>query len=154
MDHVESNAAQRARLIALVERLSDEDLSREIRDGWTVSGMLAHLAYLDRLRLAGWEYALRSGKAEPQHMFRQRSEVDVINDASQPLLLAIPPREAARQAVEAAEAVDRVVESLPPALVQAYLATGEDHDTRMLYRGIHRKMHLDEIEVFLSQKSR
>ena len=145
--HNQANATSLSRLRALVVRLSDDDLQREIRDGWTVSALLAHLAFLDRLRFEGWVRQEQAG--EKLQFFAAGSEVDVINEASQPAMLAIPPREAARQAIEAAEAVDRKVASLDPRLVDMYLSTGTDYDRRMLYRSIHRNMHLEEIEQLL-----
>src|SRR5690348_2544708 len=100
--HNEQNDAQRARLEALVERLTDDELQREMRDGWTVAGLLAQMAMLDRLRLEGWK--LQEQSPEHQRWFVPGIEHNQINDASQPLLLAIPGREAGRLAVEAAEA--------------------------------------------------
>ena len=45
------------------------------------------------------------------------TEVDiVVNDLSLPLWAAIPPREAVRLALEAAETLDQRLESYPPAL--------------------------------------
>jgi hypothetical protein len=149
--HNQANATSLARLRDLIERLSDDDLRREMRDGWTVSALLAHLAFLDRLRLEGW--LKQEQNAEKLQFFAAGSEVDVINEASQPAMLAIPPREAVRQALEAAEAVDRKVASLDPRLVEMYLSTGTDYDRRMLYRSIHRNMHLDEIERIVKRET-
>lgn len=154
MSHIEKNAAERERLRLLVETLSDEDLAQEVRDGWTVGAMLAHLALLDRLRLVGWERHLQTGQTKPERWFSLEVEQDMINNASQPLLLAIPPRDAAMEAIAAAEAVDLAIENLPPGLVQAYLATGDEHERRMLDRSIHRRKHLDEIEQFISRTAR
>jgi hypothetical protein len=142
--YVEGNNAERARLKMLGESLTDEQLQREMRDGWTVASMFAHLAMLDRLRLEGWELQTRS--PEHQRWFVPGIEINQINEATKSLLLAIPPREAVRLAVEAAEAIDSKVASLSPDLVQSYESANEDHETRMLNRWIHRRMHLDEIE--------
>ena len=45
--YVEENRAQLERLRALVDRLSDQELSRPMEAGWTVAGVLAHLAFWD-----------------------------------------------------------------------------------------------------------
>ena len=42
------NAAVTARLQALVSRLSDADLGRDLGGGWTVAVALSHLAFWDR----------------------------------------------------------------------------------------------------------
>src|ERR671939_89289 len=39
---------ERQRLEALVRRLSDPELTRQMDDGWTVAAVLAHLALWDR----------------------------------------------------------------------------------------------------------
>jgi uncharacterized damage-inducible protein DinB len=143
-NYSEANEAATTRLRALVERLSDDDLCREVHDGWTVAALLAHLALLDQLRLEGWVKQEQS--SEKLAFFASTDELDVINAASQPMLLAIPPREAARQAIDAAESIDREIASLNPRLVESYLSTGSEYDRRMLDRSIHRNMHLDEIE--------
>ena len=44
--YIERNEASRARLRALLDRLSDEDLGRKVGD-WTVAMSLAHLAFWD-----------------------------------------------------------------------------------------------------------
>ena len=61
-----------------------------------------------------------------------------------PEWLALPPHEAARLVVEAAEAVDRKAESLSVELVENIVATGE---LWRLARALHRREHLDQIEL-------
>src|SRR2546427_7413164 len=46
--YVARNNAERARLEALVARLTDADLRRPLAAGWTVAGVLAHLAFWDQ----------------------------------------------------------------------------------------------------------
>jgi hypothetical protein len=69
--------------------------------------------------------------------------VDWINDAGKPLCLALPPRVAARLAVEAAEAADRRVAAASDALLAANMAAGSPLS---MSRAAHRREHLDEIE--------
>ena len=45
--YVTLNQTQLARLEALVSRLGDRELSRPLEAGWTVAGVLAHLAFWD-----------------------------------------------------------------------------------------------------------
>ena len=46
--YVAQNKAQLDRLRAFVDSASDADLSRPMPAGWTISGVLAHLAYWDQ----------------------------------------------------------------------------------------------------------
>jgi Mycothiol maleylpyruvate isomerase N-terminal domain len=138
--YVARNNAERDRLKALVARCSDADLARPMPAGWTVSGVLGHLAFWDQRileLLARWE---RSGVAPNQQI---EADVDWINDAGKPLFLAVPPRKAAELAVAIAEATDRKVETLPEDLVARNAAAGSPLN---LSRADHRREHLDDIE--------
>src|SRR5205807_8084529 len=115
---VGENSRQRERLKALVSRLSDANLRRLLGEGWTVSTALAHMAFWDRRAfgmLERWERGEAPSPADPVGL----------NAALLPEWLALLPREAARLAVEAAEAVDRKAESLSVELVEKIAATGE-----------------------------
>jgi Mycothiol maleylpyruvate isomerase N-terminal domain len=143
--YVARNNAERDRLKALVARCSDADLARPMPAGWTVSGVLGHLAFWDQRileLLARWE---RSGVAPNQQI---EADVDWINDAGKPLLLAVPPRKAAELAVAIAEATDRKVETLPDDLVARNAAAGNPLN---LSRADHRREHLDDIERALKR---
>ena len=62
------NDAERARLRALVGRLGDTDLARPLDAGWTVAGVLAHLAFWDQriiVLLDEWEPGLTWTTLEP-----------------------------------------------------------------------------------------
>ena len=56
---------------------------------------------------------------------------------------ALPPREAARLAMEAAQAIDEGVESLDAGTVDAIVAGGESWLVR---RALHRREHREQIE--------
>ena len=138
--HQVQNDKERARLEALVGRLSDADLQRPMPGGWTVASVLAHLAYWDQrtyLLLDRWQ---RDGAAPVAF---EEAQVDWINDAAKPMFLALAPRRAADLAVAIAEATDRKVASLPDDLVRRSTAPGS---AITLVRADHRREHLDEIE--------
>ena len=140
--YVALNDAQRQRLSALVRRLSDAELGRALAAGWTVAGVLGHLAFWDQRILVLLERWEREGvSAVPPPL--DHGAVDWINDATKPLLLALPPRRAAELAVAIAEAVDREVAGLPDELVARNAAAGNPVN---LLRAEHRREHLDEIE--------
>jgi hypothetical protein len=98
---IEENARERERLRILIEGLSDAQLSARLGADWTVAVALAHLAFWDQRSLVlirGWK---QSGVVEPSPV-----DIAVLNDALLPLWLALPPRRAARLALECAEAID------------------------------------------------
>ena len=141
--YVNDNAKERARLTALVARLSDADLARPMAAGWTVASVLGHLAFWDQrilVLLEGWE---RSGAAPSAN---RDEDVDWINDAGKPFLRALPPRRMAELAVAIAEAVDRKLEALPDAFVRGNAAAGHPLN---FTRAQHRREHLDDIEAAL-----
>lgn len=138
--HVAENRTQLERLRALVGRLSDQDLGRPMPGGWTVASVLGHVAFWDQRSLDLLQRWTKEGK-EPGVM--RQVDVDWINDATRPLLLAIPPRRAAELTLSIAEAVDRVVEGLPDEIVTRNAAIGGVVNLR---RAEHRSEHLDEIE--------
>ena len=135
------NARERARLVKLVNRLTDDELSQVCyTEGWTIAVVLAHLAFWDQRRIV----MLRKWKQKG--VTPSPSDDDVLNDSLLPFLLAISHRQAPNLAVSTAEALDRELEALSPDLINTIEKLGDRH---ALNRGIHRKMHLDEIEAFL-----
>ena len=140
---VDDNSKERARLKALVARLSDADLARPLPAGWTVAGVLGHLAFWDQrilVLLDAWE---RTGAAPTPN---RDEDIDWINDAGKPFLLALSPRRAADLSVAIAEAVDDKVQTLADDFVARIAATGNPINLR---RAEHRHEHLDAIEAAL-----
>ncbi len=135
--YMAQNIAERERLRALVARMSESDLTRVVEHGWTVAAVLVHLAFWDRQRLFTLKRWLQDGQ------LLLPGEPDVINDAVAVISNAIPPREAALLAVEAAEAIDYELEQLTPEQVAALESAGM---TRLLNRSLHRRDHLEQIE--------
>lgn len=141
---VAENTAERERLAALVARLSDEELTRPMAAGWTVAGVLAHMAFWDAR--AVYLMSKWAGGAAPSEADREPEDVDWINDAAKPLCLALPPRTAAQLALGVAEEADRGVEALSDAMVARIVAIGQPLN---LSRAAHRREHLDDIERYL-----
>lgn len=140
--YIADNDTQRARLKALLAR-SDADLARPMPGGWTVAGVLGHLAFWDQRALVLLEHWEKTGQAPPRY---SEEDVDWINDAAKPMLLAVPPRQAAQLALAIAEAVDAKVAGLSDDLVRRNAAA----ETPIgLARAVHRREHLDEIEGVL-----
>jgi uncharacterized damage-inducible protein DinB len=139
---VAENHAERARLQTLVTRLDDADLARPMPAGWTVAAVLAHLAFWDQRLLILLEHGERLGSAAMPEAVRE-ADIDWINDAAKPLMLALPPRTAAHLAVSIADTLDRTIEALPDDFLARNAAAGTP---LYLNRANHRGQHLDEIE--------
>jgi hypothetical protein len=145
--YVAENRAQLERLRALTKKLSDQQLAASMEAGWTVAAVLAHLAFWDqRIVLLVDQWA--GGRGTPPAAYDGAS-VDWINDAGKLLCLALPPRVAARMAIEAAEAADERVAGLSEAQLTANVAAGRPIS---VLRAEHRREHLDEIERALSAR--
>lgn len=141
--YVQKNDQELARLKALVARCSDADLAKPMPAGWTVAGVLGHLAFWDQRILELLQRWEQQGIAPSTEV---ETDIDWINDAGKPLMLALPPRKAAELAIAIAEATDRKVATLADDLVARNAAAGSPLN---LSRAEHRGEHLDEIERVL-----
>jgi hypothetical protein len=137
VDDKQENETSRARMTALVGRLSDEQLATPMENDWTVSAYLAHIAFFDRRAL---ELAGKFKTAAD--VYRSPMDVHVLNDALLPQWRLLDPRAAANDALAAAAAVDAAIAALPDDVI----ARIQELDSISLNRGTHRKTHLDEIE--------
>ena len=68
---------------------------------------------------------------------------EAINEGMLPAWRLVPPRDAARLALEAASAIDTAVATLEEAIVEAFVARDE---AWMLKRYLHRRDHIAQIE--------
>jgi hypothetical protein len=136
---VERNRASTERIRALAASLTDEQMQHPVGEHWTVAIALAHLAFWDRRVMYVLDITERDGK-----LFIP--EIDIfVNDLSLPLWAAIPPREAARIAIETSEELDRRLEDYSPALIEEIHAYNE----RWVVRALHRGEHLNEVDAAL-----
>lgn len=136
---VDLNRASTERIRSLAGRLSDEEMQHRVGEHWTVAIVMAHLAFWDRRVMYVLDMTERDHK-----LFIP--EIDIfVNDLSLPLWAAIPPREAARIAIETAETLDKRLESFPPDLLEEIYA----YNKRWVIRALHRGEHLGEAEAAL-----
>ena len=135
----ELNRASRERIRALAERLTDAEMQTKVGEHWTVGIVFAHLAWWDQRVIHILEMTERDGKLFPL-------EIDtVVNDLSLPLWAVIPPREAARIAIETSEILDKRLEEFSPSLLEAVY----NHNKRWVVRALHRDEHLNEADAAL-----
>ena len=143
--YIEENTRERERQRALVERLDDDALRLAVNPHWTVAAVLGHIAFWDGRVLALADKLERgepftSSDAEPE-------DVDWINDATRPLIHAIPPRELARLSLQIAEETDARVAVLP----LDRLWPQDPESPLYAVRASHRGEHLDEVEAALAR---
>jgi Mycothiol maleylpyruvate isomerase N-terminal domain len=141
--YIAENDHERRRLEALVGKLDDAALSRPMPAGWTVAGVLAHLAFWDQRIVTFIELLKRGAKIPTENAV----DVEWINEAAKPTQLALPPRRAAALAVETARAIDQALATLSDELLAKNAAAGSPINLR---RAEHRREHLDEIEQVLA----
>ena len=145
-DWIALNAAATTRLNALLDRLSPTEYARS-EDGWTISAMLAHLAFWDRrgaIILSAWDAG-----HDPRRLDDDFYDSHVLNDALIPEWIALSGPESARLVREAAANIDSVVASLKPSTVEAVAAMDE---LWRLRRHNHRMEHVNQIAALLSAR--
>jgi uncharacterized damage-inducible protein DinB len=136
---IEQNRASTERIRKLVSKLSDKELQNPVGEHWTVAITLAHLAFWDRRVMFILDKTKQDGKLSAP-------EIDVVvNDISLPHWAAIPPREATRLAVEAAQTLDKRLEEYPQELLEQVYNSNK----RWVIRALHRGEHLDEVDEAL-----
>lgn len=136
------NAVWREKLISLTKRLSDKELGRQAGEsGWTVGGLLGHMAFYDLRSVALLERWKKDGIA-PSPL-----DIDIVNDAARPLLNAVAPGEMKRLVVDAAVAVDAAIDALEPDFLSRIEPEGKPF---RLNRAGHREHHLEQIEKALA----
>jgi hypothetical protein len=141
-EYVRANDESRARLRALVERLDRKELTHSAMEGWSVSALLAHLAFWDRFNVRRWRSRLAGTQLPALGVLD-----DLINDSALPAWTALPPEVAARDVLATAEEGDAFVAALASETTSRRMT--EDRP-RSLFRSEHRREHLDEIERALA----
>ena len=136
---IELNRASTERIRKLAASLNDQQMQTKVGEHWTVAIALAHLAFWDRRVIYVLDMTERDGK-----LFIP--EIDIfVNDLSLPLWAAIPPREAARIAIETSETLDKRLEEFSPTLLEEIY----NYNKRWVIRALHRGEHLDEVDAAL-----
>ena len=143
--YIEENTRERERMRALVERLDEDELRLPVNPHWTVAAVFGHIAFWDGRVLALADKLERGEPFTPSDA--EPEDVDWINDASRPLIHAIPPREVARLSLQIAEETDARVATLPLDRLWP-----QDPDSPLYaVRASHRGEHLDDVEAVLAR---
>jgi hypothetical protein len=135
------NDKQRQRLARLAGRLDAPELARKLGNGWTVADALLHLAFWDwrqREVLLKWQ---KTGEFVPIP-----ADPETVNAALLAFSRLVPAGSVTKAVLQAAEASDTTVASLPEEFA---LRVAEKND-RLLRRSMHRAHHLDLIEKALA----
>ena len=130
----------------LVHRLTDTDLALSTDYGWTVSALLAHLAFCDQRVLV----ILRRWKEEGF----DPSPIDLraVNDLLRVICHALEPRAAIELCLVSAEALDFELSTLTPDLVRQIEEHAQATETQFrMNRSLHRDGHLNDIETLLKK---
>ena len=138
------NAESYQRLKSLVSRLTDTDLALTTDYGWTVAGLLAHLAFWDQRMVVILNRWRESGLDE--------SPIDAmaVNDSLKMICQALEPRTAADLSLIAAERIDAELNNLPSESVKQIEEHIQATNTQFrMNRSLHRSGHLDDIEALL-----
>ena len=139
-DYIGENKAELQRLVNLLSRLNAVQLNRQLPNGWTVAGVLAHLAFWDCYAQATLHEWQRSGFRVPA------TQYDAINAAVESMSRVLPAPALLQWVRERAEACDQCVAGVPPNLVEAIEGGGK---ANFLLRAKHRRHHLDQIDALL-----
>ena len=140
----EQNTQSRRRLETLVRGLSEEDFARSTDYGWTVSAILAHLAFWD-LRMSAILQRWQAEGLDPSPI-----DMMVVNDALKVICHAMEPRAAAELALSAAEKIDRELEALMAEQAKEIEEHAAATETQFrMNRSLHRDGHLNDIEALL-----
>ena len=142
----EQNAVSRRRLVELTQRLTDQDLARSTDYGWTVSALLAHLAF--------WDHRMSAILRHWQEEGLDPSPIDmmVVNEALRVICHAFAPRTAVQLAISAAEKIDAELDALTAERTKELEAHAATTETQFrMNRSLHRNGHLDDIDALLNK---
>jgi DinB superfamily len=148
VDVADRNRRSAERLRELGDRLTDEELARTIDDPWTAAALFAHVAFWDRFVLERWRLAAERGDATPTAL--DQPLLDRLNDATLPQWLAIPPRAAVAECLDAAGLVDEHLAGIDPEVLETLVREGRE---RLVDRSLHRGDHLATIEAAFAPRS-
>ncbi len=139
----EANSTSRKEYAEFVAKLSDKDLVTHMPADWTVSAVLAHLAFWDFRAITLIKKWQETGVGDSPN------DTDVVNEATRPLFIAIEPRRALQLSLDYAAELDALIDSLDADFIRAIEERGK---AVRLDRAHHRYMHMNDIKAALGLK--
>ena len=141
--YVVENKRELERMRTLADGLSEENLQLPVNESWTVAGVFGHIAFWDARILV---LADKVDREEPfTESDTEPEDVDWINDATRPLIHAVPPAELIRLSLRIAQETDDRVAALPPERMWPQ----DPNSPIYCVRADHRGEHLDDVEAVL-----
>ena len=141
--YVVENKRELERMRTLADGLSEENLQLPVNEFWTVAGVFGHIAFWDARILV---LADKVDREEPfTESDTEPEDVDWINDATRPLIHAVPPVELIRLSLRIAQETDDRVAALPPERMWPQ----DPNSPIYCVRADHRGEHLDDVEAAL-----
>ncbi|HJT25677.1 MAG TPA: hypothetical protein VJ873_13965, partial [bacterium] len=123
-----------------VNGLKESGFAHPLPNGWTVGVALAHLAFWDLSQVA------RLRRWKDQGVKPASIDAEAINGPLAALSEGLQPKAVAKLVIDAAESIDRLVESLTPEEADELIGMGLE---RNMHRAQHRRLHLEKIEKAL-----
>jgi hypothetical protein len=141
--YVVENKRELERMRTLADGLSEQNLQLPVNEFWTVAAVFGHIAFWDARILA---LADKVDRGEPfTESDTEPEDVDWINDATRPLIHAVPPAELIRLSLRIAQETDDRVAALPPERMWPQ----DPNSPIYCVRADHRGEHLDDVEAAL-----
>ena len=142
----QQNTESRQRLESLARRLTDTDLALSTHYGWTISALLAHLAFWDQRMIAILKRWKEQG-FDPSPI-----DSGAVNDALRVICHALEPRRAIDLCLVSAAELDAELETLSADFVKQIQEHCEATGTQFrMNRSLHRDDHLKDIEALLNK---
>jgi hypothetical protein len=137
--YIDRNRSSSEALRAKAAELSDEDLAKDLGEGWTAAVHFAHMAFWDR------RASVLIDRWQRQGVGASSSDQDANNAAMLPQWKLLDPRQAVEDAVSAAEEADQSIAVLSDEQLTAIL----EAKSLRLDRSRHRLEDLSTIQKSL-----
>jgi hypothetical protein len=135
IEEAQARGIELERMRSIVERLGEDELGAAVNEYWIAAGVLGHIAFWDARCLSLADKLERGIRFAPTDT--DPGDVDWINDASRPLIHAVPPLELAQLALRIAEETDARVATLPADRLSPFDPDSPIHSVRAEHRGEH-----------------
>ncbi|RPI03226.1 MAG: hypothetical protein EHM64_12630 [Ignavibacteriae bacterium] len=137
----QANRKSTRRLTEISQRLSQQELSQTLSNGWPVYVTLAHLAVWDQRVIHVLNLAKESNTLVVPSFDLQ------LNDILTPILHTIPPEDAVKLSINIAHSLDQMLEECSLEILTEMIKV----NARLVNRSLHRNNHIDSIEASIKK---